>query len=66
MAKSEEKMFDGSKINGFWSDGFGSFTVSMKDGTDCKISSDNLKEALKRCSFKGTLAKKYYHLEVNK
>jgi len=58
------RKFSGKNITMIWDDGFGSFKADLKDGTECKISKDELLKALNRCRVSATKAKKYYHLEI--
>ena len=58
------KTIKGSHITYIYDDGFGSYKVDLKNGETCKMHRDELIKALKTCTFKGTMAKKYRHLEL--
>ena len=62
--KAKVRDFSGKQITSLWGDGFGSYKVIFKGGIEAKISQDEMERALKKCKFKGTMAKKYYHLEA--
>jgi len=58
------RKFSGKNVKHIWDDGFGSFKAVLKDGTECKISQEELLKAVNNCRVQATLAKKYYHLEI--
>jgi len=38
--------------------------LTMKDGSRCIISEDEILKALRQCSYKGVMARKYFHLHT--
>ena len=66
-----DKVIRGSSIVSFnavmgWSVGgyVDHYTVTLRDGTVCKITDDEICKALKQSSFNGFMKRKYHHLQT--